>query len=205
MKKIKIKPKTNKKKCQNNQLPSIKVEAAQFSQRIEKKIQAQKNEPKTDRTLPSLASLDDASLEKKKPFFSTSMKKRANSVATINVSGLYQLDKRQRFEIYKRRLKTKPSVKSTEEAIQLINNTLIEIEDQYAPKKDSKFYAINSKKYGRMYPIPEDRIKFNLDTGITEMLAVGIIIYVYGNGSFEIWTVSRGNLIPRKILTKSGA
>lgn len=205
MKETRIKSKTNKKNCQNNQLPTIKVEAARFSQRIEKKIQSDINEPKTDRNLPSSVSLDDASLVKKKPPFTTSMKKRANSVATINVSGLYQLDKRQRFEIYKRRLKAKPPVKNTEEAIQLINNTLVEVEDQYAPKKDSKFYGINSKKYGRMHPIPEEKIKFNLDTGITKMLALGIIIYVNGNGSFEIWTVSRGNFIPTKILTKSGA
>ncbi|RMZ98814.1 hypothetical protein BpHYR1_036926 [Brachionus plicatilis] len=205
MKKSKLKSKANKKNSRINELPSLKVEAAKFSKRIEKKIESQKNESKTERKLPPLVSLDDVSLVKKKPPFITSMKKRSNSVATINVSGLYQLDKRQRFEIFKRRLKAKPPVKNTEEAIQLINNTLVEIEDQYAPKKDSKFCALNSKKYGRMYPIPEDRIKFNLDTGITEMLAVGIIIYVYGNGSIEIWTVSRGNFFPNKILAKSGA
>lgn len=204
MKKTKIKSKTNKKNSRISELPSIKVEAAKFSKRIEKKIESQ-NECNKERKLPQLVSLDDASLIKKKPPFSTSTKKRANSVATINVSGLYQLDKRQRFEIYKRRLKSKPPAKNTEEAIQLINSTLVETEDQYAPKKESKFYTINSKKYGRMYPIPDDRIKVNLDTGITEMLAVGIIIYVYGNGSFEIWTVSRGNFNPRKILTKNGA
>ncbi|CAF0958686.1 unnamed protein product [Brachionus calyciflorus] len=209
MKKTKAKNKLtkNKKSSGLEQLPLLKVEAAKFAKRIEKKIEQKKKEIKKGISQPpqQIKSLDDFSVEKKRPAFTTSTRKRANSVASINVSGLYQLDKRQRFEIFKRRLKTKPKAKSTEEAIQLINNTLVEVEDQYAPKNDSKFYAINSKKYGRMYPIPEDRIKFNLDTGITEMLAVGIIIYIYSNGSFEIWTVSRGNFMPKKILAIAGA
>lgn len=61
-----------------------------------------------------------------------------------------QLDKRQRFEIYKRRLNIKPAAKTSEEAIEMINKTMDEIEDKYAPKKDDKLYPIYSKRYGRM-------------------------------------------------------
>lgn len=70
---------------------------------------------------------------------------------TFNPDSAYQLDKRQRFEIYKRRLLIKPPASTSDEAVLVINKTLDEIEDKYAPKKDDKFYALNSKKYGRMW------------------------------------------------------
>jgi hypothetical protein len=69
----------------------------------------------------------------------------------FNPDSAYQLDKRQRFEIYKRRLLIKPPASTSDEAVLVINKTLDEIEDKYAPKKDDKFYALNSKKYGRMW------------------------------------------------------
>lgn len=59
---------------------------------------------------------------------------------------LKQLDKRQRIELYKRSLNSKPPASNIEEAFNLINNTLIEIEDKYGPKPtDTDFY--HSKKY----------------------------------------------------------
>ncbi len=121
-----------------------------------------------------------------------------------NANSSYQLDKRQRFEIYKRRLAVKPSAKSAEEAIDLINKTLVEIEDRYAPKADDKIYNINSKKYGRMYPVPKDRIIVNPQTGQTELLTTGIIVYVNNNGSFEMWTKQRGAFMSKKLFHKNG-
>ena len=122
----------------------------------------------------------------------------------VDKDASYQLDKRQRFEIYKRRLLIKPPAKNPQEAIDLLNKTIDEIEDKYAPKKDDKFYALNSKRYGRMYPIPKDRIKFNPVTNRTELLAVGLIVYVDNDGSIEMWTVSRGNSRTKKLFYKNG-
>jgi hypothetical protein len=116
-----------------------------------------------------------------------------------------QLDKRQRFEIYKRRLNAKKAATSVEEAVKLINKTIDEVEDRYAPKKEDKVYPIYSKKYGRMFRIPKERIRFNEETGLTEMLTVGLIIYVRPNGAFEIWTVPRGNFDSKRIYAKIGA
>lgn len=59
---------------------------------------------------------------------------------------LKQLDKRQRIELYKKALHNKPPASNIDEAFDLINNTLIEIEDKYGPRpNDSDFY--HSKKY----------------------------------------------------------
>ena len=127
-----------------------------------------------------------------------------SSGGAFNPESAYQLDKRQRFEIYKRRLLFKPPAKDAEEAIKLINNTLDEIEEKYAPKKDDKFYALNSKRFGRMWPIPADRIKVNPETGKTEMLAVGLTIQINKNGAFEVWTITRGNQLSKKIFFKTG-
>jgi len=121
-----------------------------------------------------------------------------------NTNSSYQLDKRQRFEIYKRRLAVKPSAKSADEAIELINKTLVEIEDRYAPKAEDKIFNINSKKYGRMYPVPKDRIIVNPKTGQTELLTTGIIVYVNNNGSFEMWTKQRGAFMSKKLFHKNG-
>jgi hypothetical protein len=116
-----------------------------------------------------------------------------------------QLDKRQRFEIYKRRLNIKKGAKTAEEAIELINKTMDEIENKYAPKKDDKLYPIYSKKYGRMFPIPKERIRHNEETGLTECLTTGMIIYISKNGSFEMWTVPRGFYESKKLFFKNGA
>lgn len=114
-----------------------------------------------------------------------------------------QLDKKQRFDLFMRRLAMKPAVSDKDQAIQLLNRTIIEVEDRYAPQKNNKFYAINSKRYGRMHPIPDDRIKLNAETGITELLSVGLVTYIHPNGSFEMWTVPRGRNEPRRIFKKN--
>ena len=124
--------------------------------------------------------------------------------SAFNPESSYQLDKRQRFEIYKRRLLIKPPAKDAREAVDIINKTLDEIEDKYAPKKEDKFYALNSKKFGRMHPIPPDRIKEFADSGKIEMYAVGITIFINANGSFEVWSVTRGNLMAKKLFCKPG-
>ena len=116
-----------------------------------------------------------------------------------------QLNKRQRFEIYKRRLNIKKAAKTAEEAIELINKTMDEIEDKYAPKKDNKQYPIYSKAYGRMFPIPKDRIRLNEETNMWELLTVGMIIYVKKNGSFEMWSFPRGLFESKKLFFKNGA
>jgi hypothetical protein len=137
------------------------------------------------------------------PLIKPKTDKTSNDEAN-NSNSSYQLDKRQRFEIYKRRLAVKPSAKSADEAIDLINKTLVEIEDRYAPKADDKIYNINSKKYGRMYPVPKDRIIINPQTGQTELLTTGIIVYVNNNGSFEMWTKQRGAFMSKKLFHKNG-
>lgn len=115
-----------------------------------------------------------------------------------------QLDKKQRFDVFMRRLAMKPGVSNSEQAIQLLNNTMVEVEDRYAPKKCNKFYAHNSKRYGRMHPIPNDRIKLNAETGVTELLSVGLITYIQPNGYFEMWTVPRGRVTePKRIFKKN--
>jgi len=114
-----------------------------------------------------------------------------------------QLDKKQRFDLFIKRLALKPPVSTSEQAIELLNRTMIEVEDKYAPQKDNKFYALNSKRYGRMHAIPDDRIKLNTKTGITEVFSVGLITYIHPNGYFEMWTVPRGRNEPRRIFKKS--
>ena len=52
-----------------------------------------------------------------------------------------QLDKRQRMELFMKRLHQKPPATKLLEAYELINSTLIEIEDEYGPKiEDSLFF-----------------------------------------------------------------
>jgi hypothetical protein len=116
-----------------------------------------------------------------------------------------QMDKKQRFSIYIRRLAASECVGTPEQVIDLLNATMNEIEDKYAPNKENKFYAVNSKRYGRMHPIPQDRIKLNEQTGVTELLSVGLVTYIYPNGSFEIWTVPRGLYKPKLIFQKKGS
>ena len=140
----------------------------------------------------------------KQPTTLFNAKNGENTNGGFNPESAYQLDKRQRFEIYKRRLLIKPPAKDAQEAVEIINKTLDEIEDKYAPKKDDKFYALNSKKFGRMHPIPPDRIKVNVDTGKTEMLAVGLTIFINTNGAFEVWSVNRGNQMSKKLFFKTG-
>lgn len=113
-----------------------------------------------------------------------------------------QMDKKQRFDIFIKRMSIKPCVSNSDEAIELMNRTITEIEDKYAPRKNNKFYAINSKRYGRMHPIPKERIKLNPDTGITELLSVGLITYIHPNGYIEMWTLPRGKREPQRIFKK---
>jgi len=58
---------------------------------------------------------------------------------------LKQLDKRQRMELFKKRLHQKPPATHFLEAYELINNTLIEIEDEFGPKSDDTLF-FHSKK-----------------------------------------------------------
>lgn len=201
MKKIRSnKIKLKSKSTSLRELPLIKIESLKLTKRVEKKVEKKKG---------AESNLREGSLinfPKPKPEWNQRPKKRSNSVSNLrDIEGGYQLDKRQRFQIYMRRLAHKPAAKNVQEAIDMINNTLVEIEDKYAPHKDNKFYAMNSKKYGRMYPVPEDRIKLNPETGITELYTVGLIVYIYNNGSFEIWTIPRGgNVSPTKMFWKNG-
>ena len=80
-----------------------------------------------------------------------------------------------------------------------------EIEDKYAPKKDDKLYPIYSKRYGRMFPIPSERIRYNEETGLTECLTTGMIVYISKDGSFEMWSVPRGMYESKKLFFKNGA
>lgn len=128
-------------------------------------------------------------------------KKQKSNFESYTISR--QLDKKQRFDLFMRRLAMKPAVSDKDQAIQLLNRTIIEVEDRYAPQKNNKFYAINSKRYGRMHPIPDDRIKLNAETGITELLSVGLVTYIHPNGYFEMWTVPRGRSEPRRIFKKN--
>ncbi len=59
---------------------------------------------------------------------------------------LKQLDKRQRMELFKKRLHQKPPASNLMEAYELINSTLIEIEDEFGPKSDDSLFY-HSKKY----------------------------------------------------------
>jgi hypothetical protein len=117
---------------------------------------------------------------------------------------LNQLDKRQRFDIYIKSLSAKPAATCTQEAIELLNKTLDEVEEKFAPKKDDKVFNINSKKWGRMYPVPDDRIRVNRETGKTEMLTTGLTIIIELDGGFDIWTIQRGNFEPKKLFHKDG-
>ena len=132
------------KKLDNVKIPPVRKSSDQSS------TQSQDSKKKITSTLPpNTPSKPEVSqlniLEKQKTTLVN-----ANAGA-FNPDSSYQLDKRQRFEIYKRRLLIKPPAKDAEEAVQVINKTLDEIEEKYAPKKDDKFYALNSKKYGRMW------------------------------------------------------
>lgn len=127
---------------------------------------------------------------------------RSSNFETYTISR--QLDKKQRFELFMKRLTLKPSVSTSEQAINMLNQTMVEVEDKYAPQKNNKFYAVNSKRYGRMHPIPNERIRLNPETGITELLSVGLITYIHPNGYFEIWTVPRGRNEPKRIFKKNG-
>jgi hypothetical protein len=115
-----------------------------------------------------------------------------------------QLDKRQRFDIYMKLLDSKPNAKSIQEAILLINTTLDEVEEKHAPKKDDKVFGINSKKYGRMNPVPHERIQINPETGKMEMLTTGLTIVLEEDGSFDIWTIKRGNFDVKRVYHKNG-
>ena len=87
----------------------------------------------------------------------------------------------------------------------MINKTLDEVEEKYAPKRDDKVFGINSKKFGRMWPVPTEKIKFNSETGKTEMLTTGLTIVIDEDGSFEIWTLKRGNFDVKKIFHKNAS
>jgi hypothetical protein len=134
-----------------------------------------------------------------------SMPKKSSSVTASFESYTIsrQLDKKQRFDIFIKRLALKPSVSTGEQAIELLNATMIEVENKYAPQKDNKFYASNSRRYGRMHPIPKERIKLNPATGLTELFSVGLITYIHPNGYFEMWTVPRGITEPKRIFKKN--
>jgi hypothetical protein len=134
---------------------------------------------------------------------STSTSASANTTNTFESYTISrQMDKKQRFDIFIKRMSIKPCVSNSNEAIELMNRTITEIEDKYAPRKNNKFYAINSKRYGRMHPIPKERIKLNPDTGITELLSVGLITYIHPNGYIEMWTLPRGKREPQRIFKK---
>lgn len=112
-----------------------------------------------------------------------------------------QLDKRERMEMYKKSLLAKPAASSINEAFDLINNTLIEVEEKYGPHIDNKTFYF-SKRYGRMFPLSKDKLKFNAESGKNEMITVGFTIYINKNGSFEFW--SKNPKEPKLILSKSG-
>ena len=113
-----------------------------------------------------------------------------------------QLDKRERMELYKKSLLAKPPASSINEAFDLINNTLIEIEEKYGPNVDNRTFYF-SKRYGRMFPLNREKLKFNAENGKNEMITVGFTIYINKNGSFEFW--SKNPKDQRIILAKSGA
>ena len=72
---------------------------------------------------------------------------------------LKQLDKRQRIELYKKALSQKPPASNIEEAFNLINNTLTEIENKYGPaSNDTEFY--HSKKYFKKSVFKIEFIKY---------------------------------------------
>ena len=108
---------------------------------------------------------------------------------------LNQLDKRERIEIFKKKLTKKPPASTDKDAIKLINQTMTEVETKYGPSKDNRqFY--HSKKYGRMFPVPKENIKFNAELNKTELITVGFQIYVSRRGSIEFWSKNRpSNLI----------
>ena len=139
----------------------------------------------------------------RQPFFNNKLNETKPNTNETNQEP-QQLDKRQRFDIYMKLLDSKPGAKSIQEAILLINSTLDEVEEKHAPKKDDKVFGINSKKYGRMNPVPEERIKINPNTGKMEMLTTGLTIVLDEDGSFDIWTIKRGNLDMKRIYHKKG-
>ena len=70
-----------------------------------------------------------------------------------------------------------------------------------APKvNDHLLY--HSKKYGRMFPVPEANIKFNKETKKTELTTVAFVIVVSKNGAFEICSKNNLQIFAKKSLTK---
>ena len=113
-----------------------------------------------------------------------------------------QLDKRERIDLYKKSLSSKPSACNINEAFDLINNTLIEIEEKYGPKTENRAFYF-SKRYGRMFPLTKEKLRFNPEIGKNEMITVGFTIYIEKNGAFEFW--SKHPKDPRLIFSKYGA
>lgn len=126
---------------------------------------------------------------------------QSNEPTDEAASNANQLDKRQRMELFKKRLHQKTPATNLVEAFELINATLIEIEDEYGPKiEDTQFF--NSKKYGKMHPLAKEKIKLNSETGKHEMVTVGFMIVLRENGGFEFWT--KCPVEPTKIFSKNG-
>lgn len=112
-----------------------------------------------------------------------------------------QLDKRERIDLYKKLLTLKPPACNINEAFDLINKTLVEIEDKYGPRTDNKSFYY-SKRYGRMFPLTKEKLKFNPESGRNEMITVGFMISIEKNGTFQFWSKNPG--CPTLIFSKFG-
>ena len=112
-----------------------------------------------------------------------------------------QLDKRERIDLYKKLLTLKPPACNINEAFDLINKTLVEIEDKYGPRTDNKSFYY-SKRYGRMFPLTKEKLKFNSESGRNEMITVGFMISIEKNGTFQFWSKNPG--CPTLIFSKFG-
>jgi hypothetical protein len=160
----------------------------------------------TDKTFFSLKTKKD--LHSSSSTFENKSKKEISIVEELNVENepseqlakeKNQLDKRERIDLYKKCLSSKPAACNINEAFDLINNTLMEIENKYGPTVDNRAFYF-SKRYGRMFPLSKEKLKFNPEIGKNEMITVGFTIYIEKNGSFEFW--SKHPKDPRLIFSK---
>jgi hypothetical protein len=95
------------------------------------------------------------------------------------------LSLQERLAIYFERLKAAPPATSAQEAIELINKTLDEVEDEYSgiPKNPNPSLKFD----GRMYPVQSDFIRPNPNDEDGYILRTrGHEIYVYKDGRILI-------------------
>jgi hypothetical protein len=121
------------------------------------------------------------------------------ALANINIPPVRpcgtELLKIERLKTYFYKLSISPECNSNEEALELINNTLIEVEDCY-----SGILAVNNPELsynGRMYPIQEDYLI--REAGRIIARSKGNNIVIENNGEFTIRDRNTDLIIVQKI------